>query len=117
MLKSGADRSRLTAHKEEETSACKSQRTLKIVGENIRSERIRHGLSREELAELAHTSVDTIKRFENGEGVRLDMALEIASALNVPFQVLLPREECTLEQVLREISALVLTAIGLLTKE
>ena len=86
MLKSGADRSRLTAHKEE-------------------------------LAELAHTSVDTIKRFENGEGVRLDMALEIASALNVPFQVLLPREERTLEQVLREISALVLTAIGLLTKE
>ena len=117
MLKSGADRSRLTAHKEEETSACKSQRTPKIVGENIRSERIRQGLSREELAELAHTSVDTIKRFENGEGVRLDMALEIASALNVPFQVLLPREERTLEQVLREISALVLTAIGLLTKE
>lgn len=115
MLKNGAERSRLTAPKDEIFT--RSRRKLVIVGGNIRNERQRQGLSREELAELAHSSVDTIKRFENGEGVRLDMAFDIADALHVPFQALLPQEEQTLEGVLREIASLALTAIKLLTKE
>lgn len=115
-LENGADRFRLTAPQEEEIFAY-SRRMLGLTGENIRKERLRQGLSREKLAELAHTSFDTIKRFENGEGVRLDMAFQIAHALNVPIQVLFPKEERTLEQILREIITLALAAIRILTKE
>lgn len=114
MLKNGITKSRLTAPNQ---LGDVSSAALEVLGENIREERIRQNLSREELAERANTSVDTIKRFENGKGIRLDMAFHIAEALHVSLQALLPKREPTLEQVLREILPLVLTALKLLTKQ
>lgn len=114
MLKNGNNSAHLTATDQLETI---SSAALMKLGENIREERMRQGLSREDLAERANTSIDTIKRFESGKGTRLDIAFHIAEALHIPLQSLLPKKEPTLEQVLREILVLVLTAIKLLTKQ
>ena len=114
MLKNGNKRAHLTAADQLETI---SSTALVELGENIREERSRQRLSQEELAEIANTSVDTIKRFESGRGTRLDIAIHIAEALNTPLQSLLPKKEPTLEEVLQEILMLVLAAIKLLKKQ
>lgn len=115
MLHDGKTNSRLTAPKQETFQQLTSGERLEDLGRNIKDERCRQGLSREQLAEKANTSIDTIKRFENGEGTRLDMAFNIADALQVPLQSLLPQQEHTLEQILREIIVLALAALKHLT--
>lgn len=115
MLQDGKANSRLTAPKEETFEPPTSRERLEELGRNIKDERHRQGLSREQLAEKANTSIDTIKRFENGEGTRLDMAFNIADALQVPLQALLPQPERTHEQILREIIVLALAALKHLT--
>ncbi len=66
----------------------------------MKEERRSKGLSREMLAELANISFDTVKRYENGTiGMRLDVAYDIACALDIPLQDLLPQRERDLSQV------------------
>lgn len=47
-------------------------------------------MTQEELAEKAHTSKDTIRRFEIGEGVRIDTLQDIANALGISLKQLIP---------------------------
>ena len=50
-------------------------------------------MTQEELAEKAHTSKDTIGRYERGEGVRIDTLQDIAHALGIPIKSLIPDQE------------------------
>lgn len=66
---------------------------LERIGRNIAAWRVYNGLTQEELAEEAHTSKDTIRRFECGEGVRIDTLQDIARALGVKLKQLIPDRE------------------------
>lgn len=66
---------------------------LKEIGRMIAAWRVYNGLTQEELAEEAHTSKDTIRRFECGEGVRIDTLQDIARALGVRLKQLIPDRE------------------------
>lgn len=56
----------------------------KIIGQRIKELRKRKGLSQEELAERAKTSINYLSRMERGtENPTLDMLLKIADALEV----------------------------------
>ena len=59
----------------------------------VKEERKKKGVTQEQLAEQIEVSVDTIKRVENGKGVKLDVAFNIAAALRVPFESLLPPQK------------------------
>lgn len=63
------------------------------VGRRIAALRVYKGLTQEELAEKAYTSKDTIRRFECGEGARLDTLQDIARALGVSLKQLIPDQE------------------------
>ncbi len=64
-----------------------------IFGQRVKEERKRLGFSREKLADYAGVSVDLIKRVEQGKGAKLTDAYNIASALSLPLQALLPPQE------------------------
>lgn len=66
---------------------------MEEIGRNIAAWRVYNGLTQEELAEEAHTSKDTIQRFEHGEGVRIDTLQDIANALGIPVKSLIPDQE------------------------
>lgn len=61
-------------------------------GKRVRNERKSQGLSRDELAELANVSADTIKRYETGKtkSGSIDVAFNIAVALNISIADLFP---------------------------
>jgi len=58
---------------------------------NVRAERARKGLSRQQLAEKAGISIDTMGQIERGEGnPQFNTILSIALALDVDLNTLLP---------------------------
>ena len=70
-----------------------SAKILWTFGERVKEERKKNSVTQEELAEYTGVSVDTVKRIENGKGVKLDVAYNIAAALRVPLESLLPQQE------------------------
>ena len=66
---------------------------LDVFKDRVKEERKKKGVTQEKLAEQIEVSVDTIKRVENGKGVKLDVAFNIAAALGVPFELLLPTQK------------------------
>jgi transcriptional regulator with XRE-family HTH domain len=111
-LDNGKSKPRLTAPKKKEQPPPSPHHIQGVFGWNMKQRRLERGLTQEQLAERACTSVDTIKRYESGnyDGVRLDMACYIAGALGVPLQTLLPQQERSPEQLLCEAEALIHTA-------
>lgn len=58
---------------------------------NVRAERARKGLSRQQLAEKAGISIDTMGQIERGEGnPQFNTIIPIALALDVDLNTLLP---------------------------
>ena len=83
-----------------------SQKILWIFGERVKEERKKNSITQEELAEYTGVSVDTVKRIENGKGAKLDVAYNIAAALRVPLESLLPQQELLSEdEIVRRINA------------
>ena len=72
----------------------------------MKEERKKQGLNQEDLADLANVSMDTVKRYESGsKGMRLDVAYDIACALNVPLQSMLPQSRSDVEQTLHDLES------------
>ena len=72
----------------------------------MKEERKKQGLKQEDLADLAKISTDTVKRYEGGsKGMRLDMAYDIACALNVPLQSMLPQSRYDVERTLHDLES------------
>lgn len=61
---------------------------LKIIGRNIKVERVRKGYSQEEFAHLVETSCRSISLIENGlQHPKLLLAVKIAKVLDVDINV------------------------------
>lgn len=75
---------------------------VRVFGQCVRKERLKQGLSRQRLAEIAKIDTDTIKRYELGkvECGRMDVMWYLANALHVPVQTLLPPQENDIKQQL-----------------
>ena len=72
----------------------------------MKEERKKQGLKQEDLADLANVSMDTIKRYESSsKGMRLDVAYDIACALNVPLQSMLPQSRSDVERTLHDLES------------
>ena len=71
----------------------RSEKILWIFSERVKEERKKNNITQEQLAAYIGVSTDTIKRIENGKGVKLDVAYMIAAALRVPFESLLPKQD------------------------
>ena len=72
----------------------------------MKEERKKQGLKQEDLSDLAKVSMDTIKRYESGsKGMRLDVAYDIACALNVPLQSMLPQSKNDVERILHDLES------------
>ena len=60
---------------------------LKILGDNIRAERMRKRFSQEKLAELIGVHKDSIKNIENGyQTPSAFIVFDIANALEIPIE-------------------------------
>ena len=59
------------------------QRSLRQVGENLRTWRKLRGLTAAEVADRAGLAVTTVQRLENGKGATLENVLRVARALGV----------------------------------
>ncbi|WP_405909527.1 helix-turn-helix transcriptional regulator [Streptomyces sp. NBC_00828] len=57
----------------------------RAIGENIRKERCRQGLTQDDVWMAAHLTRWTIQRVESGADVKLSTLLRIARALDVPL--------------------------------
>ena len=64
-----------------------------IFQQRVKEERRKNCITQEQLAESIGVSIDTIKRIENGKGAKLDVAYNIAAALRVPLESLLPQQK------------------------
>lgn len=95
----------LTDSKNKKTAPISRNKILWIFGGQVKEERKKNGVTQAELAAAAGVSADTIKRIESGKGVRLDVAYQIAVALRVPIQSLLPPQEVSEDELIRCIEA------------
>lgn len=60
---------------------------LKILGDNIRAERMRKRLSQEKLAELIGVHKDSVKNIENANQTpSAFIVFDIANSLNIPIE-------------------------------
>ena len=100
----------LSLEKEQTSSA--SYDIQSVFGRNLKQRRVEMRMTREQLAEKAGVSIDTVKRYESGEykSVRLDKAWHMANALDTPFQALLPQQNWSKDQILGEAEMLIHTA-------
>jgi len=89
------------------TTANTTGNVLDVFSRRMKEERIKKGLTQQELADLTITSLDTIKRYESGKskGLRLEVAYEIARVLNVSLDSLLPPYGTDVEQELQRAEA------------
>ncbi len=88
------------------TTSNSSVSVTEVFGRRMKEERKKQGLKQEDLADLANVSMDTIKRYESGsKGMRLDVAYDIACALNVPLQSMLPQSRNDVERTLRDLES------------
>ena len=78
-----------------------------VFSRRMKEERIKKGLTQQQLADITITSLDTIKRYESGKskGLRLEVAYEIARVLNVSLDSLLPPNGTDVEQELQRAEA------------
>ena len=63
------------------------------LGESIRSERIRQGLTQEQLAEKADISLNFMSLIENGKNMSVQTLINISSALGLSIDKLVYSEE------------------------
>lgn len=80
--------------------------TLIYLGNSIKNERKRQGITRKQMEYLSEVSVDTIKRMEAGKPVSSEKLLRIVMTLDVPFSVLLPspqRNKITIRQEINKL--------------
>lgn len=62
---------------------------LKLIGINIKAERLKKNISQENLAEMTNISIPTISLIETGkQNTSILNIIEIAKALNVDIEVL-----------------------------
>lgn len=65
-----------------------------VMASNLRAERARANLSRQELAERSGVSISSIKGYEDGENVMsIEVAWALADALNVSIGTIAGRDE------------------------
>ena len=63
---------------------------LKLIGINIKAERLKNNLSQEQLAELTNISIPTISLIETGkQNTSILNIIEIAKALDVDINILI----------------------------
>lgn len=73
-----------------ENKYMKTKERLKIFGINVKSQRLRHGISQEELAEKCDISRNSISLIETGKlNPTILKVIDIASALNISVEALL----------------------------
>ena len=72
----------------------RSNKVYWIFKQRVKEERKKNNMTQEQLAEYTGVSIDTIKRIENGQGVKLDVAYNVAEALEVSLESLLPQQKC-----------------------
>ena len=65
------------------TTPAAVQRSLRQVGEHLRTWRKLRGLTAAEVADRAGLAVTTVQRLENGKGATLENVLRVARALGV----------------------------------
>jgi len=88
------------------TTSSSSGSVIEAFARRMKEERNKQGLNQEDLADLAHVSMDTVKRYESGsKGMRLDVAYDIACALNVPLQSMLPQSKNDVERILHDLES------------
>lgn len=105
MLKNEAP-PRLTASKQKALLPIPPKEILGVFGKRVKEERKRQNITQEQLAECAGVSDDTIKRIEKGESVKLDVAFNIALALYIPIQLLLPVQNEIVDDVILHLELL-----------
>lgn len=107
MPNNGKDYTRSKAPNSKTTSNL-SGTVQEVFSRRIKEERNKQGFTQQELADCAQVSLDTIKRYESGcKGMRLDVAFDIANALDIPLQYLLPSKGNDAERILHEVKALI----------
>ncbi len=73
----------------------------------MKEERIKKGLTQQELADLADVSLKTVKRYESGaKAMQLEVAYNIANALDISLQQLLPYSKRNTVEVFDEVFAM-----------
>lgn len=70
-----------------------TDKIYEVFGRQVREERLKKRMTQEQLAEYVDVSVDTIKRTESGQSVKLDIAYKISEILETPIQSLLPPQD------------------------
>lgn len=66
---------------------------LKLLGDNIRRERIAQDITQQQLAEMADLNIRNVQRIEAGESdVLLTTAVRISKALGCPLEKLMPKD-------------------------
>jgi transcriptional regulator with XRE-family HTH domain len=71
----------------------KEWQRIKIFGANVRRERVRKGLTQDELAEGAEIATRNLQKIEAGEiNILLTTAFRIQLALRCPYKRLMPSE-------------------------
>ena len=101
MLKNGANSSPSARHNQN-IPIPHSDDKNGTFGYRVKKERKNQNISQERLAELAGITVDIVKRVEAGLGAKLEVAYDIAEALNVPLASLLPTQARTRDSIIRK---------------
>lgn len=80
---------------------------LDVFSRRMKEERIKKGLTQQELADLADVSLKTVKRYESGaKAMQLEVAYNIANALDISLQQLLPYSKRNTVEVFDEVFAM-----------
>lgn len=82
----------------------------KLLGEAVRTERLRRNLSQNSLAEQANLSLRTVSDIENCIGnPRLETLVALATYLNISIDAIIkeqnPEEDSTIQQIMAELSS------------
>ena len=89
------------------TTAYTTGNVLDVFSRRMKEERIKKGLTQQELADLANVSLKTVKRYESGaKAMQLEVAYNIANALDISLQQLLPYSKRNTVEVFDEVFAM-----------
>lgn len=92
------------------TTANTTGNVLDVFSRRMKEERIKKGLTQQELADLANVSLKTVKRYESGaKAMQLEVAYNIANALDISLQRLLPANNQNAVEVFDEVFAMLST--------
>jgi transcriptional regulator with XRE-family HTH domain len=71
----------------------KEWKRIKVFGANVRRERVRKGMTQDELAERAEIATRNLQKIEAGEiNILLTTAFRIQLALGCPYKRMMPAE-------------------------